>query len=84
MLTRGQTLLGAALAPSLTACASGNPNLPRWIAGPLMNLFFTTKAENDKVARQIRSSAGIAVFFAEASDKAHWVEVGRTYQRFAL
>ena len=49
-----------------------------------MSLFFTEKAENDKCARHIRSSAGIAVFIFEASDKAHWIEAGRCYERFAL
>lgn len=72
------------LRDGLYSGSSGNPNLPRWIASPLMGLFFTAKAENDKYARHIRSSAGIAVFVAEAADKAHWVEVGRAYQRFAL
>ena len=32
----------------------------------------------------MRSSAGIAVFVGQAADKAHWVEVGRCYERFAL
>jgi hypothetical protein len=29
-------------------------------------------------------SAGIAVFVSDVSDKAHWVEAGRCYERFAL
>ncbi len=32
----------------------------------------------------MRSSAGIAVFVSEANDPAHWIEVGRCYERFAL
>ena len=32
----------------------------------------------------MRSSAGIAVFVGQTADKAHWVEVGRCYERFAL
>jgi hypothetical protein len=50
----------------------------------LLNLFFTAKNENDKYAKQIRSSAGIAVFVSEQNNKAHWVETGRCYERFAL
>ncbi len=42
------------------------------------------KSENDRIARQLRSSAGVAVFVAEAESHAHWLEVGRAYQRFAL
>lgn len=50
----------------------------------LLGLFYTPKSENDKYARHIRSSAGIAIFAGQAADKAHWVEVGRCYERFAL
>jgi hypothetical protein len=64
--------------------SSGNPALPSWLASPLFNLFFTVKSENGKYAKHVRSSAGIAVFVSEANDKAHWVEAGRCYERFAL
>jgi len=47
-------------------------------------LFFSAKNENDKYAKQIRSSAGIAVFVSDRNDKEHWVETGRCYERFAL
>jgi len=68
----------------LFAASSGNPAVPTWLGQLMFALFFTTKAENDKYARQLRSSAGVAVFIGEIADKAHWVEVGRAYQRFAL
>ncbi len=64
--------------------ATGNPVVPRWLGMRLFNLFFTAKNENDKYAKQIRSSAGIAVFVSEQNDKEHWVETGRCYERFAL
>ncbi|MEO8023887.1 Tat pathway signal protein [Polaromonas sp.] len=64
--------------------ASGNPALPRWLGTRVMGLFFTPESENEKYARQIRNSAGIAVFVSERSDKAHWIEAGRCYERFAL
>jgi hypothetical protein len=32
----------------------------------------------------VRCSVGIAVFVGLAPDKAHWVEVGRCYERLAL
>lgn len=50
----------------------------------MFDLFFTEKAENDKYARHIRSSAGIAVFVSETDDKRHWLEAGRAFERFAL
>ena len=61
----------------LFAGASGNPALPRWLGSRMMGLFFTPKSENERYARQIRNSAGIAVFVSERNDKAHWVEAGR-------
>lgn len=68
----------------LFARSSGNPSVPRWLGSLLFNLFFTTKSENDKYAKHIRSSAGIAIFTSDRNDKAHWVEAGRCYERFAL
>lgn len=64
--------------------ASGNPAVPRWLGRRLMPLLFTSQKENDKYARHIRSSAGIAVFVSDSSVPARWIEVGRCYERFAL
>ena len=50
----------------------------------MFGLFFKPKAENDKYAKQLRSSAGVAVFVGQVADKAHWIDVGRAYERFAL
>ena len=72
------------LGDGLFGASSGNPVLPAWLGNLLFGLFFTPKAENDKYARQLRSSSGVAVFVGQAEDKAHWVEVGRAYERFAL
>jgi len=63
---------------------SENPSVPRWLGSLLFGLFFTKKNENDKYARHVRSSAGIAIFVSESNDRAHWIEVGRCYERFAL
>lgn len=68
----------------LYSVCSGNPNIPSWIGDLAFGWFFTPKSENDKYARQVRNSAGIAVFVGDAADKAHWVEVGQAYERFAL
>jgi hypothetical protein len=64
--------------------SSGNPSLPRWLAGPLFPVFFKAASENDKYARHVRSASGIAVFISDFNDKAHWIETGRCYERFAL
>ena len=68
----------------LFAGTTGSPVLPRWLASPLMGLFLTPKSENERYARQIRNSSGLAVFVSDANDKAHWIEAGRCYERFAL
>lgn len=74
----------ARLGDGLFAGSSGNPVVPGWLGRLMFDLFFTEDAENDKYARQVRSSAGIAVFASDLDDKAHWIEVGRAFQRFAL
>lgn len=68
----------------LYSVCAGNPNIPSWIGDLALRWLLTAKAENDKVAQQVRSSAGIAIFVGLAADKAHWVDVGRCYERFAL
>jgi nitroreductase len=64
--------------------ASGNPAIPGWLGPAMMRLVFTAKGENDKYARELRSSAGLAIFVSDSSDREHWVDAGRAYQRFVL
>lgn len=68
----------------LFAACSGNPVLPEWAGPPIFGWLFNAGAENDKYARQIDSSAGIAVFVGQKDDPEHWVLSGRACQRFAL
>lgn len=68
----------------LFSATSGNPALPRAIGKAMFNLIFSAGSENDKYARQVRSSAGLAIFSSERSDWQHWFEVGRCFERFAL
>jgi hypothetical protein len=68
----------------LYAASSGNPPLPTWLGSLLFGLFFTPRSENDKYAKHVRSSAGIALFVSDTPRPAQWVEVGRCYERFAL
>jgi len=68
----------------LYSAASGNPPLPDWLGPLAFDRLATAGSENDKYAGQIRSSAGIAVFFGARADPEHWVAVGHACQRFAL
>ncbi len=68
----------------LFAAASGNPVLPDWLGPSLFSLALRADTDNDRYARQIRSSSGLAVFVSQQEDRAHWVSAGRACQRFAL
>jgi nitroreductase len=62
----------------------GNPSAPRWVGQLFMRLAFSSKRQNAKDLRNIRSSSALAVFVSAENDAGHWVEAGRCYQRFAL
>jgi hypothetical protein len=58
--------------------------LPSWLGNALFERVVTAEGENAKCVSQIRSSAGLAIFVSDENDPAHWVQAGRSYQRFAL
>lgn len=68
----------------LFSAATGNPSIPGWLGRLIFGFVANAKTENARYVEQIRSSAGILVLVGKAADKAHWVECGRSYQRFAL
>lgn len=68
----------------LFSASSGSPPLPDWLGSMMFDLVFTAEAENEKYARQLASTAGVAVFVAHREDREHWVLAGRACQRFAL
>ena len=68
----------------LFGASGGSPILPAWLGPYLFDLLFKAGAGNDKYARQIQSSGGIAVFISARADTEHWVRAGRASQRFAL
>lgn len=51
---------------------SGNPTMPTWISGFMFDQAFNKKRENEKYAKHIRSSAGIAIFLAEDESPSGW------------
>jgi hypothetical protein len=68
----------------LSSLSTGNPSSPPWLGRLLLRVQLTQKSENDKCAGQLRSSAGVVVFLSDGNDPRHWIEVGRSYERFAL
>ena len=63
---------------------NGQPQLPTWLAKPLMSLVLTPKSQIAKDTENLRSAAGIAVFIGEHDNVQTWIEIGRAYERFAL
>jgi hypothetical protein len=68
----------------LFAKCFGNPALPTWAGSFMFDRVFTKEAENKKITRQMRSSAGVVVFVAETNTPEGWIQVGRSFERFAL
>jgi hypothetical protein len=68
----------------LYSACSGNPTLPSWLGNAIFEKIVTAKSENEKCISQVRSSSGLAIFVSESNDPEHWVQAGRSYQRFAL
>jgi hypothetical protein len=68
----------------LFSAASGNPSLPTQLGGIAIDLLLSARFDGAKYARQIDSSAGIAVFFGDEQNPDHWIKVGQACQRFAL
>ena len=68
----------------LLGMCSGSPSAPDWLGPIIFSLVFKKGAENKKLAGQLRSSAGIAVFVAEEEGAEGWIAVGRSFERFAL
>ena len=68
----------------LYSATTGNAALPEWLGSLALEWFVSADSENDRYARQMRSSAGVAVFVGERADPEHWLKVGQACQRFAL
>lgn len=68
----------------LFSAASAMPVLPAWLGPTLFDWSASAARENDRYARQMRATAGVAVFVGRRADPEHWVQVGRACQRFSL
>ena len=77
---------GRALATGdgLFSAASGSPVVPDWLGLGLFDIAFRVGSENDKYARQLKSSAGVAIFVSRGESPRDWVDAGRACQSFAL
>ena len=62
----------------------GNPDAPKWLGNLILRFALSPKSQNNKDMKNILSSSSVAVFYSDSDDRAHWIEAGRCYERFAL
>lgn len=68
------------LAPGPT----GQTPLPPRLGAMLFDMLASADRANDRLAADVRSSAGLVAFISATNDRANWIETGRALQRFAL
>jgi hypothetical protein len=68
----------------LATAVTGNPLVPTFLGKMAIDYFVDAKSEGEKYARQVHSSAGVAIFFGDEESREHWIKVGQACQRFAL
>lgn len=62
----------------------GVPNIPKKLVRLFLKYFLTERSELKKVKKEVQSSSAIGVFAIEKYDKMHLINLGRSFQRFAL
>jgi hypothetical protein len=68
----------------LYAPAIGSPAAPRWLGTLFMTVFTNPESMAHNFSALARGSSALALFIALENDKSHWVQLGRSFQRFAL
>ncbi len=68
----------------LSYAVFGAPNVPRWIAEIVMSLAMRESAQRKSCQRQISHTSHFALFTLEQQTVSHWINLGRTLQRFLL
>lgn len=63
---------------------AGRASLPPALGAALFDLLAASDRQVDRLVGDLRSSAGLLAFVTAVDDRAHWVETGRCFQRFAL
>ena len=68
----------------LSYAVFGAPNLPRFIAKPIMSLVINEKSQNKADRKKIASSSHLVLFTSEGNTLKEWTDLGRVLQRFLL
>ena len=68
----------------LFSVLTSNPVSQSWAGPTMFEWFFNAAAENEKIRKQMDSSAGVAIFISAAANPEHWILAGRASLRLAL
>ena len=68
----------------LSYAVFGAPNVPRWMAEPIMSMAINTKTQNKADREKIDSASHLVLFTTRENSRREWVSLGRTLQRFLL
>lgn len=68
----------------LSYAVFGAPNVPRWMAEPIMAMAINAKAQNKADRKKIESASHLVLFTTANNTPNEWVGLGRTLQRFLL
>lgn len=68
----------------LSYAVFGAPNVPRFIAKPIMAMAINEKSQNKADGKKIASSSHLVLFTSEGNTLSEWVDLGRVLQRFLL
>lgn len=68
----------------LSYAVFGAPNVPRWMAEPIMSMAINAKTQNKADREKIASASHLVLFTTRENSRREWVDLGRTLQRFLL
>ena len=68
----------------LSYAVFGAPNVPRWMAEPIMSMAINAKTQNKADREKIASASHLVLFTTRENSRREWVNLGRTLQRFLL
>ena len=68
----------------LSYAVFGAPNVPCWMAEPIMSMAINTRTQNKADREKIASASHLVLFTTRENSRREWVNLGRTLQRFLL
>ena len=68
----------------LSYAVFGAPNVPCWIAEPIMSMAINTRTQNKADREKIDSASHLVLFTTRENSRREWVNLGRTLQCFLL